>query len=69
MAKISKSMSFKNFSFRVNRDEILDRDVVYLVEETKDDQIFHSFDDILEYFADEEGLSMTIKIEKKLGKE
>lgn len=63
MAKISKSMSFKNFSFRVNRD------VVYLVEETKDDQIFHSFDDILEYFADEEGLSMTIKIEKNLGEE
>ena len=52
-----------------NRDEILNKDVVYLVEETKDDQIFHSFDDILEYFADEEGLSMTIKIEKNLGEE
>ena len=64
MAKISKSMSFKNFSFRVNRDEILNKDVVYLVEETKDDQILHSFDDIFE-----EGLSMTIKIEKNLGEE
>ena len=69
MAKISKSMSFKNFSFRVNKDEVLNKDVIYLVEETKDDQLFHSLDEILEYFADEDGLSMTIKIEKNLGEE
>nr|DAL24137.1 MAG TPA_asm: YonK protein [Caudoviricetes sp.]DAL61312.1 MAG TPA_asm: YonK protein [Bacteriophage sp.] len=69
MAKISKSMSFKNFSFRINKDEVLNKDVIYLVEETKDDQLFHSLDEILEYFADEDGLSMTIKIEKNLGEE
>lgn len=69
MAKVSKSMSFKNFSFRINRDELNNKDVVYIVEETKDDQLFHDFSDILDYFAGEEGLSMTIKIEKNLGEE
>lgn len=69
MAKISKSMSFKNFSFRINKDEVLNKDVIYLVEETKDDQLFHSLDEILEYFAGEDGLSMTIKIEKNLVEE
>ena len=48
---------------------MLNKDVIYLVEETKDDQLFHSLDEILEYFADEDGLSMTIKIEKNLGEE
>lgn len=69
MAKISKSMSFKNFSFRINKDELSNKDVIYLVEETKDDQLFHSLDEILEYFDGEDGLSMTIKIEKNLGEE
>lgn len=69
MAKVSKSMSFKNFSFRINRDELNNKDVIYIVEETKDDQLFHDFADILDYFTGEEGLSMTIKIEKNLGEE
>lgn len=63
MAKFSNSASFKNFTFKVTKDGEGNKRIC-IVEETKDDTIYTDFDDILERFGSEEGLSMSIKCEK-----
>ena len=62
MAKISKSVSFKNAEFRVTKDENGHKRIM-IVETLKDDDIYTEFDDILEMFGDEVGLSISIKVE------
>ena len=63
MAKISKSVSFKNAEFRVTKDELTGQKRILIVETLKDDDIYTEFDDILEMFGDEVGLSISIKVE------
>ena len=42
---------------------------IVIIEETKDDTIYTEFDDVLEMFAMESGLSISIKVEKGLNEE
>ncbi len=65
MAKITKNISFKNAEFRVTEDEQGRRRIVIL-EQTKEEDIYTDFDDILEMFADESGLTISIKVENGL---
>lgn len=67
MAKMTKNINFKNFSFRVTTDEVTNEKRIMIIEETKDDTIYTDFDDVLDMFEGEEGLSMSIKIERNLG--
>ena len=69
MAKMNKTISFKNASFRVNKNELTGENRIVIVEETKDDTIYTEFDDVLEMFAMESGLSISIKVEKGLNEE
>ncbi len=69
MAKISKNMSFKNFSFRVTKDELSGEKRIMILEMTKDEDIWTDFEEVLEFFADEDGLSMSIKAEKGFNQE
>lgn len=62
MAKYSKSVSFKNFSFKVTEDRNGKQRIV-ICEELKDDTVYTEFQDILDKFAMESGLSMTIKVD------
>lgn len=68
MAKYSKSVSFKNFTFRVTEDGN-GRKRIMIVEQTKDDEIYTDFDDVLMKFGGEEGLSMTLKVENSFDEE
>ena len=69
MAKMNKTISFKNAEFRVTKDELTQEKRIVIVEETKDDTIYTEFDDVLEMFAMESGLSISIKVEKGLNEE
>ena len=64
MPKVSKNISFKNCFFRVTKDEINGEKNIWIIEETKDEEIFTNLDDILAMFDSEEGLSISIKVEK-----
>ena len=61
----SSTVSVKNFSFRVNKDELTGESRIYLIEETKDSTNYVDFNDIIEFFNGMEGLSMTIKVDKE----
>ena len=69
MAKMNKTISFKNAEFRVTKDELTGEKRIVIIEETKDDTIYTEFDDVLEMFAMESGLSISIKVEKALNEE
>ena len=69
MAKMNKTISFKNAEFRVTEDELTGEKRIVIIEETKDDTIYTEFDDVLDMFAMESGLSITIKVEKGLHEE
>ena len=69
MAKMNKTISFKNAEFRVTKDELTGEKRIVIIEETKDDTIYTEFDDVLEMFAMESGLSISIKVEKGLNEE
>ena len=69
MAKMNKTISFKNAEFRVTKDELTGEKRIVIIEETKDDTIYTEFDDGLEMFAMESGLSISIKVEKGLNEE
>ena len=69
MAKMNKTISFKNAEFRVTKDELTGEKRIVIIEETKDDAIYTEFDDVLEMFAMESGLSISIKVEKGLNEE
>ena len=69
MAKMNKTISFKNAEFRVTKDELNREKRIVIIEETKDDTIYTEFDDVLEMFAMESGLSISIKVEKGLNEE
>ena len=69
MAKMNKTISFKNEEFRVTKDELTGEKRIVIIEETKDDTIYTEFDDVLEMFAMESGLSISIKVEKGLNEE
>lgn len=64
MPKVSKNISFKNCFFRVTKDEINNEKNIWIIEETKEEELFTNFDDILNLFDGEEGLSISIKVEK-----
>ena len=64
MAKMNKTISFKNCEFHVNRDELTGEKRIMIFEQLKDDDIWTDFNDILEMFADETGLTISIKVEK-----
>ena len=69
MAKMNKTISFKNAEFRVTKDELTGEKRIVIIEKTKDDTIYTEFDDVLEMFAMESGLSISIKVEKGLNEE
>ena len=69
MAKMNKTISFKNAEFRVTKDELNGEKRIVIIEETKDDTIYTEFDDVLDMFAMESGLSISIKVEKGLNEE
>ena len=60
MAKMNKTISFKNAEFRVTKDELTGEKRIVIIEETKDDTIYTEFDDVLEMFAMESGLSFKL---------
>ena len=64
MPKVNSSISFKNMEFRVTQDEINGQKEIWLVEYLKDEEVYTNFNEILEKFMGEEGISMTIKVEK-----
>ena len=64
MPKISKNISFKNCFFRVTQDVINGEKIIWIIEETKEEEIYTDFNDILALFDGEEGLSISIKVEK-----
>ena len=66
MAKRVQSVSFKNAYFQVKEDEINGGKKIWIVELTRDDEIITDFDEVLDMFGDEEGISLNIKIEKGL---
>ena len=63
MPKRVQSISFKNAEFRVNVNENGEK-VIWILEQNKDEEIYTNFDDILALFDGEEGLSISIKVEK-----
>ena len=69
MAKMNKTIRFKNAEFRETKDELTGEKRIVIIEETKDDTIYTEFDDVLEMFAMESGLSISIKVEKGLNEE
>ena len=69
MAKMNKTISFKNAEFRVTKDELTGEKRIVIIEEKKDDTIYTEYDDVLEMFAMESGLSISIKVEKGLNEE
>ena len=69
MAKMNKTISFKNCEFKVTRDEINGGKRIVIVEETKDDTIYTEFDEVLDMFAGETGLTISIKVEKGFNEE
>lgn len=64
MPKVNSSISFKNMEFRVTQDEVNGQKEIWLVEYLKDEEVYTNFNEILERFLGEEGISMTIKVEK-----
>lgn len=64
MPKRVQSVSFKNMTFKVVKNEETGLKEIWLIEMTKEDEIYTNFDEILEMFDGEEGLSMSIKLEK-----
>ena len=64
MAKMNKTISFKNCEFHVTRDELTGEKRIMILEQLKDDDIWTDVNDILEMFADETGLTISIKVEK-----
>lgn len=64
MPKVNNTLSFKNMEFRVTQDEINGQKEIWLVEYLKDEEIYTNFNEVLERFLGEEGISMTIKVEK-----
>lgn len=64
MPKVNNTLSFKNMEFRVTQDEINGQKEIWLVEYLKDEEVYTNFNEILEKFMGEEGISMTIKVEK-----
>lgn len=64
MPKVNNTLSFKNMEFRVTQDEINGQKEIWLVEYLKDEEVYTNFNEVLEKFIGQEGLSMTIKLEK-----
>ena len=64
MAKMNKTICFKNCEFHVSKDELTGERRIMILEQLKDDDIWTDFNDILEMFADETGLTISIKVEK-----
>lgn len=64
MPKVNSSISFKNMEFRVTQDEVNGQKEIWLVEYLKDEEVYTNFNEVLERFLGEEGISMTIKVEK-----
>ena len=64
MPKVNNTLSFKNMEFRVTQDEINGQKEIWLVEYLKDEEVYTNINEVLERFLGEEGISMTIKVEK-----
>lgn len=64
MAKMNKTVSFKNAEFKVTNDELNGGKRIMILEELKDDDIWTDFNSILDMFAGETGLTISIKVEK-----
>lgn len=66
MAKMNKTVSFKNAEFKVTNDELNGGKRIVILETLKDEDVYTEFDDILEMFAGETGLTISIKVESGL---
>lgn len=66
MAKMNKTVSFKNAEFKVSNDELNGGKRIVILETLKDEDVYTEFDDILEMFAGETGLTISIKVESGL---
>ena len=66
MAKMNKTISFKNAEFKVTNDELNGGKRIVILETLKDEDVYTEFDDILEMFAGETGLTISIKVESGL---
>ena len=64
MAKMNKTLNFSNAEFKVSRDELTGEKRIMILELGKDEDVWTDFDDDLEYFAEEDGLKISIKVEK-----
>ena len=64
MAKMNKTLNFSNAEFKVSKDEKKDKKRIMILELGKDEDVWTDFDDVLEYFAEEDGLKISIKVEK-----
>ena len=64
MAKMNKTLNFSNAEFKVSRDELTGEKRIMILELGKEVDVWTDFDDVLEYFADEDGLKISIKVEK-----
>lgn len=66
MAKMNKTVSFKNAEFKITKDELNGGKRIVILETLKDEDVYTEFDDILEMFAGETGLTISIKVESGL---
>ena len=66
MAKMNKTVSFKNAEFKISNDELNGGKRIVRLETLKDEDVYTEFDDILEMFAGETGLTISIKVESGL---
>lgn len=66
MAKMNKTVSFKNAEFKISNDELNGGKRIVILETLKDEDVYTEFDDILEMFAGETGLTISIKVESGL---
>ena len=64
MAKMNKTLNFSNAEFKVSKDELTGEKRIMILELGKDEDVWTDFDDVLEYFAEEDGLKISIEVEK-----
>ena len=64
MAKMNKTISFKNAEFKVTDDALNGGKRIVILETLKDEDVYTEFDTVLGMFEGETGLTISIKVEK-----
>ena len=64
MAKMNKTISFKNAEFKVTDDGLNGGKRIVILETLKDEDIYTEFDTVLGMLEGETGLTISIKVEK-----